>query len=50
MFKGLIKRPIAVVMVLIAVMVLGIAAIISFIGRREFARRMTYVAEKLGRK
>ena len=28
---------------------LGIAAIISFIGRREFARRMTYVAEKLGR-
>ena len=29
MFKGLIKRPIAVVMVLIAVMVLGIAAIIK---------------------
>ena len=29
---------------------LGIAAIISFIGRKEFARRMTYVAEKLGRK
>ena len=27
MFKGLIKRPIAVTMVLIAVMVLGIAAI-----------------------
>lgn len=29
---------------------LGIAAIISFIGRREFARRMTYVASTLGRK
>ena len=29
---------------------LGIAAIISFIGRKEFARRMTYVAEHLGRK
>ena len=29
---------------------LGIAAIISFIGRKEFARRMTYVAETLGRK
>ena len=29
---------------------LGIAAIISFIGRREFARRMTYVASRLGRK
>jgi glutamyl-tRNA synthetase len=29
---------------------LGIAAIISFIGRKEFARRMTYVAERLGRK
>ena len=28
---------------------LGIAAILSFIGRREFARRMTNVAEKLGR-
>ena len=28
---------------------LGIAAILSFIGRREFARRMTYVAERLGR-
>ncbi len=28
---------------------LGIAAILSFIGRREFARRMTAVAEKLGR-
>ncbi len=27
---------------------LGIAAILSFIGRREFARRMTYVAERLG--
>ena len=29
---------------------LGIAAIIAFIGRKEFARRMTYVAEHLGRK
>ena len=29
---------------------LGIAAIICFIGRKEFARRMTYVAETLGRK
>ncbi len=28
---------------------LGIAAIISFIGRKEFARRMGYAAEKLGR-
>ena len=28
---------------------LGIAAILGFIGRNEFARRMTYVAEKLGR-
>jgi glutamyl-tRNA synthetase len=28
---------------------LGIAAILGFIGRREFARRMTYVAERLGR-
>ena len=28
---------------------LGIAAILSFIGRREFARRMTYAAERLGR-
>ena len=28
---------------------LGIAAILSFIGRREFAHRMTYVAERLGR-
>ena len=28
---------------------LGIAAILSFIGRREFARRMTAVAENLGR-
>ena len=28
---------------------LGIAAILSFIGRREFARRMGYAAEKLGR-
>ena len=28
---------------------LGIAAILSFIGRREFTRRMTFVAEKLGR-
>jgi len=28
---------------------LGIAAILSFIGRREFARRMTFVAERLGR-
>ena len=28
---------------------LGIAAILSFIGRREFARRMTAVAESLGR-
>ena len=28
---------------------LGIAAILSFIGRREFARRMTYVAQRLGR-
>ena len=29
---------------------LGIADIIHFIGRKEFARRMTTVAEKLGRK
>ena len=29
---------------------LGIAAILSFIGRKEFARRMTYVAERLGRR
>ena len=29
---------------------LGIADILSFIGRREFARRMGYVAERLGRK
>ena len=29
---------------------LGIAAILSFIGRKEFARRMSYVAERLGRK
>ena len=29
---------------------LGIAAIISIIGRKEFASRMTYVAEHLGRK
>ena len=28
---------------------LGIAAILGFIGRKEFARRMTYVAERLGR-
>ena len=28
---------------------LGIAAILSFIGRREFARRMGFVAERLGR-
>ena len=28
---------------------LGIAAIISLIGRKEFARRMTYAANKLGR-
>ena len=28
---------------------LGIAAILSFIGRKEFARRMTFVAERLGR-
>ena len=28
---------------------LGIAAILSFIGRKEFARRMGYVAERLGR-
>ena len=28
---------------------LGIAAILSFIGRREFARRMSYAAERLGR-
>ena len=28
---------------------LGIAAILSLIGRREFARRMTYAAERLGR-
>ena len=28
---------------------LGIAAIISLIGRQEFARRMTYIAERLGR-
>ena len=28
---------------------LGIAAILSFIGRREFARRMTHIAETLGR-
>ena len=28
---------------------LGIAAILSLIGRREFARRMTFVAERLGR-
>ena len=28
---------------------LGIAAIISLIGRREFARRMTYIANRLGR-
>ena len=28
---------------------LGIAAIISLIGRREFARRMTFIAERLGR-
>ena len=28
---------------------LGIAAILSFIGRKEFARRMTAVAERLGR-
>ncbi len=29
---------------------LGIAAILSFIGRKEFARRMSFVAERLGRK
>ena len=29
---------------------LGIAAILSFIGRNEFARRMSTAAEKLGRK
>jgi glutamyl-tRNA synthetase len=29
---------------------LGIAAILGFIGRKEFARRMSYVAERLGRK
>ena len=29
---------------------LGIAAILGFIGRKEFARRMTFVAERLGRK
>ena len=29
---------------------LGIAAILSFIGRKEFARRMSDVAERLGRK
>ncbi len=28
---------------------LGIAAILGFIGRKEFARRMTYVANRLGR-
>ena len=28
---------------------LGIAAILSFIGRKEFARRMTFVANRLGR-
>jgi len=28
---------------------LGIAAILSFIGRREFARRMNFIAERLGR-
>ncbi|MBQ5411288.1 MAG: glutamate--tRNA ligase, partial [Bacteroidales bacterium] len=28
---------------------LGIAAILSFIGRKEFARRMGYAAETLGR-
>ena len=28
---------------------LGIAAILSLIGRKEFARRMTYAAERLGR-
>jgi len=28
---------------------LGIAAILGFIGRKEFARRMSYVAERLGR-
>ncbi len=28
---------------------LGIAAILSFIGRREFSRRMTFVANRLGR-
>ena len=28
---------------------LGIAAIISFIGLKEFARRMTFAAERLGR-
>ena len=28
---------------------LGIAAIISLIGRKEFARRMTYIANRLGR-
>lgn len=29
---------------------LGIAAILSFIGRKEFAHRMTFIAERLGRK
>ena len=29
---------------------LGIADILSFIGRKEFARRMGYVADRLGRK
>jgi glutamyl-tRNA synthetase len=29
---------------------LGIAAILSFIGRKEFAHRMTFIAECLGRK
>ena len=28
---------------------LGIAAILSFIGRKEFARRMSFAAERLGR-
>jgi hypothetical protein len=28
---------------------LGIAAIISLIGRKEFARRMTFIANRLGR-
>ena len=27
---------------------LGIAAILSFIGRAEFARRMAFVAQRLG--